>query len=256
MNENLATMIKDHDEETPELQDQNLDVTQEETVSQAETTEETEGQVTEEQYEINCTMLNTWFEQNHNNFDNVNHVQVSIRGINPEETVIFSVLDPKGGEDNQGNPKRELQVWKDADTFPVLDLPGQAMEVHNNGLKILYPYGEGTFIQCYGVRTGLTLVYCVQVGDQLLPYSIGKVKKKDAGVNMVSAPDVAAIQAKLGTNVNMEELQLQYKQVAKHSEEVTTVQDAVNWILQRQTEVFDVNHLLQLDKILVWLVTS
>ena len=265
MVDNLADMIRQHSDEqggenvelnsevTAEVTAEENGVTSEEVTENPETTPAPEDEDLE--YDIETSNLTDWFEANHNNFGSVNHVKVSIRGIDPQETLIFAVLDSKGGEDPEGNPKRELFIWKESKTFPVLNIPGTDMDVYNNGLKIIYQYNN-VILKCYAVRTGLNITFCMQIDDKIIPYEVVKMKRKDFGVNVPALPDATEFRNRLESTVDLESLQLQYKQIGKHIENISTVSSAIEWFLERQVDITDVNHHLQIDKVMVDLMTA
>lgn len=241
MNDNLSQMVKDG---TPEddsvvFKEDDLDLPTEET-----------GEESPQVNVIGITSLSNWFEANCENFDNINQVKVAIRGVNSEKTLIMAVKDPTGGEDEQGHDVRNLRVYENADAHPVLNMPGASMDVYNNGFKIVYIYENNITIKCYGVRTGLIAVFCLNIEGNLIPYATTRVKKKDTELEVVTI-DPAEILNKLPLNADIETLQLLYKQSSKATEELTTNQDVVNWMLARQAEVTDINHLLQIDGVLM-----
>jgi len=244
---NLSEMIKDDQTPpAPVFEESNLDLPQEAT----EATETTEEAVIEEpQVEaIPIAPLNTWFEVNSEAFENVSEVKVAIRGVDPIKTLIMAVLDGQGEVD--GQPSRELQVFKNADAQPVLNLPASEMQVYNNGFRLIYGYSENIVVKAYGVRTGLICVFCNVIGSQMIPYQVVKVKKKDEAVEVVRK-DPSEIITKLAQNADLESLQLLYKQSSKSVSEMTTNQSAVSWLLDRQDEVTDINHHLQIDNVII-----
>jgi len=244
MNENLSEMVKDQTEPAPVVfSETDLDLP-----DNAE--EEETGAPVEERLLIGITPFSAWFEANATQFTNINRVQVAIRGVNPDETLIMAVNDGSGEEDEEGNPKRNLRVFENADTHPVLDLPASEMQVYNNGFKILYPYNDGISIKCYGVRTGLIAVFCNNINGSLIPYAVTRIKRKDDEIEVVTR-DSAEVVEKLGGTLDGETLQLRYKQVAKAIDELTTNQDGINWLLERQAEIKDINHHLQIDNIII-----
>jgi len=195
---------------------------------------------------INTVVLSAWFEQNHERFDNINHVKVAIRGIDPSKTLIMSVST----KDQEGeNQKRKLFTFEEADITPVLDLPGLAMDVFNNGFKIIYSYND-IFLKCYGVKTGLFIVFCKNIDNQIISYAMTKLKRKDISLNVIYR-NTEDILAKLVLPEDTESLQILYKQIVKHIDKIKTKQDTVNWFLERQKTVMDINHHLQIDNILI-----
>jgi hypothetical protein len=247
--QNLSEMIRN--DEPPVFETSNLDLPEEtQEATEAAEAEATEEAVAEEpQVEsIDIAPLNTWFAANSASFQNVNRVQVEIRGVDSEKTLIMAVLDGQG--DVNGNPSRDLQVFKNADVQPVLNLPATNMEIYNNGFRLISPYQDNIVVKSYGVRTGLICVFCNDIAGAFIPYQVVKVKRKDSAVEVVRN-DPAAIATKLAEAADLEALQLLYKQSSKAVSELTTNQSVVDWLLARQVEVTDINHHLQIDNVII-----
>jgi len=242
---NLSEMIKD---EQPVFEEANLDLPQEE--AQAEAAEPAaEAEVEAVQVEaIPIAPLNAWFEAHSVAFENVSEVKVAIRGVDPAKTLIMAVLDDQGEVD--GNPSRELQVFKNADAQPVLNIPASEMQIYNNGFKLINPYNDDIVVKSYGVRTGLICVFCNIIAGKVVPYQVVKVKKKDEAVEVVRK-DPSEVVTKLAQNADLESLQLLYKQSSKAVAEMSTNKSAVDWLLERQGEVTDINHHLQIDNVII-----
>lgn len=248
--QNLSEMIRS--DEAPVFETSNLDLP-EETQEAAEVVEaeaaEAEAVPDAPQVEaIPIAPLNGWFELNSATFTNVNRVQVEIRGVSSSNTLIMAILDGQGEVD--GNPSRDLQVFKNADIQPVLNLPASAMEIYNNGFRLISQYQDDIVVKSYGVRTGLICVFCNTIAGAFVPYQVVKVKRKDEVVEVVRN-DVAAVTAKLAQAADLEALQLLYKQSSKAVSEMTTNQSVVDWLLARQIEVTDINHHLQIDNVII-----
>ena len=250
MNENLSQIVK---ESTPEegvmFSENDLDLPVEEEV-QAEAVED---QVVEETPPdasvIKIATLADWFESNSGVLENINQVKVAIRGVDANKTLIMAVKDGDGAKDGDGNDKRTLRVFDNADAMPVLNLPPLSMDVYNNGFRIVYQQGD-IFIKTYGVRTGLICTLCIAVGGKLLPYAVVRVKKKDE--ELLIPNDHPTITAELlAAAADLEKLQLLYKQSSKSVEELSTVQSVIDWMIERQDSVTDINHHLQIDNVLI-----
>ena len=84
----------------------------------------------------------------------------------------------------------------------------------------------------------------------MIPYQVVKVKKKDEAVEVVRT-DPSEVITKLAQNADLESLQLLYKQSSKEVAVMSTNQSAVNWMLDRQNEVTDINHHLQIDNVII-----
>ena len=244
MNDNLAQMIE---ETNVTIKEEKLDL--------EEVIPEEISQKSQDIHEIRTVPLSSWFSTNHPNFPNVNPVKVSIRDVDPDATLIFSVENTKDLKNEEGRLIRLIEIFKNASTFPVLNLPGHTMNVFNNGFVIVYDCGNGKFLKCYGVKTGLITEYCVSIDSVLIPYAKTKLKKKDTGIDMIE-PDLASMQTSLGNELDHEGLQIQYRQIQKFIGDITTKQDAIKWMAERASEVTDINHLMQIDEVLMWLASS
>jgi len=242
---NLSDMIKD---DTPTVfEPENLDLPLE-TAAPIEESVDAPAEAQPAEEVIPITPLNIWFESNSAAFENVREVKVAIRGVDPSQTLIMAVLD--GKDEIEGNPSRDLQVFKNADTQPVLNMPASNMQIYNNGFKLVYPYEDNIVIKAYGVRTGLICVFCNVIANQYVPYKVIKVKKKDEVV-VVPRCEASDVVAKLALDADLEALQLLYKQSSKSVSEMTTNSSVISWLLARQSEVTDINHHLQIDNVII-----
>ena len=204
--------------------------------------------------EVGVIMLSEWFETNNSNFTRVNRLKIQVQGVKADSRLLCSVLDPKGGVDEENHLIRNLELIKDANEFPVLDLPGYDMDVYGNGFQIMYSYGEDVVLKCYGIKTGLIIIFCVHINNQLIPYSRIKLKKKDIGIN-IPQPNREYITSNILAVLDLEGLQIQYKQVQKELDQISDKQSAITWLLGKQTSIRDINHLLQIDDIIMWLIS-
>ena len=244
---NLSEMIRQDEPNTFETA--NLDLPEEaEDTTEVAPAEENTVEAAPQVESIAIGPLNGWFETNSASFQNVNRVQVEIRGVNSDKTLIMAVLDD--GEEVNGNPSRDLQVFKNADIQPVLHIPATDMQIYNNGFRLISPYADDIVVKSYGVRTGLICVFCNNIAGQLIPYEVVKVKKKDEFVE-VPRMDSGGTITKLAQAADLEALQLLYKQSSKAVADMTTNQTAVTWLLERQAEVTDINHHLQIDNVII-----
>ncbi len=260
MNEDLASMVEHADQpssgiptetDLPEQEVSNVKI-DEPTLHQTPPSQTTQPP---SEYEFTTMTFPDWFAQNHQNFGNVGHVRLSIDRIRPERNFIFKIPDPKGRKLEDGRDEMVLCLFMDAHKIPVLDIPGTAINVyHNSTFLITYDIGSGLFMKCYGVKTGLIVVYCASINGKLIPYAKTKLKKKDPGLNRVE-PNLGQIQSKLTTTVDKEALQIQYKQIKKYLDEITTVESTIDWMITRVQSVLDVNHLLQIDDLIIGMIS-
>jgi len=255
MNENLSQMVR---ESTPEdngmvFSETDLDLPiEEEEAAPAETPIVEEAPAVAPANSVSLTNLTSWFDRNGSALDNINQVRVVIRGVDANKSLIMAVKNGEGVDEN-GNDKRTLRVFDDADETPVLDLPAVSMDVYNNGFRIIHQYNETIFVKTYGVKTGLICTLCTQVGGKLIPYHIERLKKKDTELTVVDRQG-SPLPERLGQNADLETVQLLYKQSAKSIDEMSTYQTVIDWLLERQSDVTDINHHVQIDGVIISLL--
>jgi hypothetical protein len=247
MNENLTQMVKNMETgSSPVFPADNVDIPIEEVKAEEVQTPQSQeiGMV------VMTTSLTEWFEANVSRFSEINQVKVAIRGVDPKKTLIMAVKDGSGEKDPDGNDRRVLKIFEDADIHPVLDAQGIDMKIYNNGFMIINNINGTIFTKCYGVRTGLIVVFCNMINGKLIPYEITKVKKSDKDVD-IPQKNISQVVDRLNQPCNTEALQLLYKQIAKSIDTITTNQSAVDWFEEKQKEVSDINHHLQIDQVII-----
>jgi len=239
MTDNLSQMVKNGVTEEPVVfSEVDLDVPVEES--------EEAHEVAQDPTIINISYLSSWFTANVANFPNIRRPTVSITGVDPTEQLLVTIgVDGEDGSEE----KRRIVVFDDAHLLPVLDRPAMDMQIYNNGFRIIYDLGDGIFVKSYGVRTGLISVFCNDIDDKLIPYGIVRAKKKDTDISIITR-DPADVRHKLSEALDIEALQLRYKQSSK-AEGLESNQDAIEWLLERQAGIEDINHHLQIDNVII-----
>jgi len=257
MEENLANMVREGATDTTPVKVDDLDfgdTDQEEKEVNMEGVVDMASETQEETQDPTNTIpiinLHEWFTANSATFPSIRLQQLQSDGVNPSEDLAVTIPHPAGGEYN-GLPKMRVKNIEDAHKIPVLNLPATSMDIFNSGYQIVYDYNDNIVVKCYGVKTGLLAIFCSKVGEQSIPYATSRVSKKDEELEIQENPDLAGIQAKLLQDADLEAVQLLYKQIVKHTDDLTTNNDVVEWLLTRQEEVTDVNHLLQIDKVII-----
>jgi hypothetical protein len=248
--ENLNEMIQQETEEPASFDQAELQ------------TEEEPGVIVEEapaenlnSNEIPITTLGTWFSNYRDSIPNVHQLQAQIRGVDSNENLIVSVDDPNGEELEPGVTKRFLRLFDNAAVQPVLDLPPSDMRVYNNNtFRIIYTLSDDVVIKMYGVKTGLIAMFSFAIDGGILPYE-KVVAKKRATIVVIPEGPLAGYTQKLNEPVDLETLQLLYRQSSKADTTFTTVRDVVNWLLARQDNITDINHHLEIDKVIMTLLS-
>lgn len=251
MNENLSQMVQDTPPQEAIFSEADLDLPVEEETPAEEAQAAPAEEEAPQTPAVAIATLADWFERHGENLGNINQVKVAIRGVDADKTLIMAVKDIDGETDADGNDKRTLRVFDNADSITVLDLAPMSMDVYNNGFKIVYQISDGMFVKTYGVRTGLICTFCNAIGGKLIPYAVARTKRKDTDLELIPSGDVAAIAAKLADAADLEALQLLYKQSSKAVDDLSTNQTVIDWMLERQDSVTDINHHLQIDNVII-----
>lgn len=243
MHENLQEMIKEvTKDEKPKMEEQIMISTKVSIPDKESKKEEVNTS------KIGVISLYDWFEKNKDNFKNISRVKVEAKNVNPKRNLVFAVLK---GKDKKGEIERELYTFKEADTFRVLDLASGSMNIFNNGFKIIYGYDKTICIKAYGIKTGLMITYCMNVDGKLIPYANTKLKKKDTGIEIIE-PNIPEISKRLAENADLESVILLYKQLQKSTDRIMSNMDLLDWFIEREKNVVDINHFLLIDKVLMY----
>ncbi len=251
MTENLAEMVSGV-EETNSNEESFLDLPIEEDNINIE---EPIDEPVQSADDISITTLNLWFDKFNRNVPYINHVKVQIRGVDPSKTIIFSVEDPEG-EPFEGNPARQLKIFQNADNIPVLDFTPESMIFINSGFMINYLVSDDFLITTYSIRNGLEITYSAKINDVFIPFYNERIKKnKVTGIKFPTF-NIDNFKENIEKPLNVEDIQIHYRQIQKHIETITTKMDAINWLIERKNGVFDVNHLIQIDNVLSWLINE
>jgi hypothetical protein len=132
----------------------------------------------------------------------------------------------------------------------VLDLAPIKMDIYNNGFRVIHQYNDTVFIKAYVVKAGIICTLCVELNGKLIPYNILKLKRKDSELAIPS--DVYTVSnEKLQSPAQKENIQLLYKQSIKSLDKFTTTLSVVDWLLDRQKDISDINHHLQIDDVII-----
>ena len=244
MIENLQEMISNLNDGPSVEQVVISQVSKEETHVQEEVVEEKQ---LENGQEINLINFYDWYEANCASIHTVTRVKSEVSNINVKDSIIFKVQKGKSEDASM-----ELVSFYNPGSRPILNLPPVYLKIFKNDtFEVLHSFDDVIFIKSYGVKTGLILVFCANVDGKIVPYYKTKIKKDATVVKLDVFPDVAAIRERLSENVDVESVQLLYKQAIKYLSEFTTKNSTLNWFLKKETEVIDINHLLKIDSVLI-----
>lgn len=245
MNENLSEMVRESSTEEEEVfySDDLEEIKADEQKSEEVNVSQQGQEPTSASDRLPITNLATWFDNNITYFPNIRKPTVQIQGVDPTDQVIITIGVPN-------SDKRRLIVFDNSSEIPVLNMPAVDMQVYNNNaFRIIYEYKDGIYIKVYGVRTGLITTFCVDVEDVLVPYMVVKSKKHETEVE-VPTTDAEFVKGKLHEELDFEALQLRYRQSSK-AEGLETNLDAVKWLVEKQGMLYDINHHIQIDNVII-----
>lgn len=239
MNENLNEMIKVHNKGGSGRAASSK-------TASTETNSDKSKDSLSEGSDISLTNFYDWFEKFSGVINGVTQVKAEVSNIDSKDSIIFKI--PK-----KGTEKSELVSFYKPATRPILNLPPIMMNLFKNDtFEVLHAYNDSIIIKSYGVKTGLIIVFCVNVDGRVVPYKKIKVKKNVTSVKLVGDESlVQEIRSRLPEDVDSEAIQLLYKQAIKVKDAFTTKEKTVEWFLKRQQEVVDINHLLKIDNVLI-----
>jgi len=246
MNDNLADMVKSSTPSTPP------DVVDLEDVVEEEIDEEVTEEETKDDNLINITSLLSWFENNETMFENLKPVKVKIQDGDPNN-LILSVQNLEGRKNDDKKIMRIILGFENAHKIPFLNLQAIAMNIFkNNNFRVLYPTNiEDIFVKCYSVNNGLITIFCSHHGDLLIPYVIKRIKRKDKNIEIITNENKDNLDTILSQDADLEAIQLLYKQSVKVVDKLSDNKSVIEWLLGRQKDILDINHLLQIDNLII-----
>jgi hypothetical protein len=253
MQENLQEMINNLNDGSvapPPVMEEVVNTTTEDASTESENvTEEVEEVVADDATKVMLTNFYDWFESNSGVINNVSRVKAEVSNIDSKDSIIFKIQ--KGSTTDES--AMQLISFYNPTLRPVVNLPPVYMNVFKNDtFEVLHQYNDEIFIKSYGVKAGLILVLCANVDGKVIPYQKIKIKKDATSFNVIYHEGIVdEIRNKLQENVDLEAVQLLYKQAIKHSSQFTTKESTVDWFIKKYVDVIDINHLLKIDNVLI-----
>jgi len=253
MNESLLDMIK-HGTTKPVSRSKHIEeLVPEEKVVEAEPKKLMLGRAVE----LPLITLSEWFIDNSQKVDSIRVAKVNMAGVNPKKTIIVAVPEARSErEPGSDADTKEVMVIKKCLQKQVINLPPSQVDVFDHDvLRIIYSCSDDIFVKSYCLKTGLTNVFCLKIGQSLVPYTRDR-SKKGAKTVAVPLPDPEYIKEKLAKPADIQKIHLLYKQVEKQMNSIKTNMEAVVWLNSRQEGVIDVNHLMQLDDTIIYIISE
>jgi len=241
-----------------------------------EVVEETTKEVKVEPKKISFVTLNVWakkYREDLNTCD-VKLIQTKSDDVDPEETLLFKATSPKS--------KKDIYIIKNATSMSLPDLPPISCYFYNNGeLKVVYDVSglidwtekdratPPVFLKEYVGKSNNILVWMTEIEREvdvlendvkvktskvyIVPFSSVKKKRTDIEAIDVVKPDLDRLFEGISSPVNIEDIALQdYPQILKVKDQISDRLDAIDWLLKRESSMYDAHHQKVLDQILIF----
>jgi len=204
--------------------------------------------------EIPLTNFHGFMTDNWRNIPNLNFQKISAEGVDPNQTISFTLPDPK----DETGTVRKMYHFTDAHLIRLPDLPLDSFTMLNDKAfkltQIIIP--DVLFLKSYS--TGNILFSCLylKVNNQYLPIEKMRVKKKSDELKFdfeVEKIDelVNMFRTKFVETVDSEIVVILYHQSSNVQELFTTYQSVIDWFNLRISKIVDIHHLLQIDNVLI-----
>lgn len=253
MNESLLDMVKQGATKSVSRSKHIEELDPEQKVIETEAKKLMVGKV----FELPLISLSEWFLENAQKTDSVRVAKVNMAGVNPKKTIIVAVPEARSERDSTSEADtKEVMVIKKCLQKQVINLPPCQVDIFDHDvMRIIYPCSDDIFVKSYCLKTGLTNVFCLKVGQCIVPYTRDRIKK---GAKTITVPlaDAEYIKEKLAKPADVQKIHLLYKQVEKQMSSIKTNMEAVVWLNSRQEGVIDVNHLMQLDDTIIYIMSE
>jgi len=178
-------------------------------------------------------------------------VTAGIKGVDSDEYLFFSVPHPKGGFATDGNIRRELLIFRNANKIPTLDLPVSEISIYGSGFRMIHPFNNYR-LKSYGGKANLVIS---MADENLIPYYIIKIKNNNA---VLFKENEININEKLNELASREIVKMLYKVIENYENwpNMSTNGDMCNYFLNLQKEIRDNLHHIKLDNIMIGLITG
>lgn len=178
----------------------------------------------------------------------VKEVKISVEQVDLKNTLCFSV--------QKDEKTRDLFLFKNSTKIMIPDLKPIYFNILSENIYVsTLDTKQNLFLKVYKVRTGLIVSFCYLIDSYLIPYYQLKVKNKDKGFKYVFT-DKSKLELELNKQVDVESIETLYKQATKAKLlSLQTNMEMVKWFAERIKETKDLNHLVLIDQILIFMLT-
>lgn len=200
---------------------------------------------------IPITSLINWTRKYNSSIpDNIKIVKFDISGISKDEYLLLKIPLYKNGI--MLDDKKELIMFKNAHSIPVLDLNISEIMIYNSGIKMVHPFMNG-FIKCY---IGKNYIVTSMVADNRIPYYITKVRGSNHDI--IFKENNIDIDQVLEEDADREIIKTLYPIISKYKNwnDMIKNRDVCNYFISLQEVIRDNYHHIKLDNIMIGILTG
>lgn len=186
--------------------------------------------------------------------DDIKPVKVGIAGIESDSYLFTTVPHPKGGQIKNGEPRREIVMFRNANKIPVLDLPISDISVYPSGFRFIHPF-KNYFFKCYGGKPNC-LTVAISANETLVPYYIVKIKNSSNAIIFKDCSiDYGRVLKAEATKASIQTLYPVITSVPDWNKMKFNI-DFCNYFLSLQKDIRDNQHHIKLDNIMIGIITG
>jgi hypothetical protein len=246
-------------------------VEEEENIEEIKTDKKEKIKSTTKYEVVSIISLGLWFEANKEEILKTSQIAIvpmKLRGISEEDFMIITIPSPTKNDPN----KRSIILIQNPYNMYTLDFPPVFVKVSPTSLCIISNVKDNIFSKTYNALTqkntnirnpAVEISMCVSVdqnkvfsteGKLLIPYNIKSISKKEFGISMQTKVEVSNINEErildlLNSKAPIEDIIVKYyPQLQRQSAELKLWKDVVKHLSEKQNLLFDMPHLLQIDK--------
>jgi len=223
---------------------------EEDTITNEEISTEEEEVVTA----IPTTSLISWFRRYKKTVPpDIKTIKFGVAGVEPDSYLFITVPNPKGGIIKNGEPKREVIMFRNANKIPVIDLPITDISIYPSGFRMVHPF-NGSYFKCYGGKPN-NLVISIS-NNMRIPYHIVKIKNSSNA--LILKENTINMDVRLNDEANREVIKTLYPVIANVDgwKNMRKNIDVCKFFLSLQRDIKDNAHHIKLDNIMIGMITG
>lgn len=203
---------------------------------------------------VPTTSLIRWFGKYQKSLPkNIETVNFRVVGVESDGYLFITVPNIKGGFTKNGEPKRDIIMFRNADRIPVIDLPVSKISIYQSGFRMIHPF-KGGFFKCYGGKPNNLVVS--MTNDTLIPYYMDQIKNSSNA--LIFKENSVNYKKKLDEAIDRSSIQVLYKVVTETKEwsSMNKNIDLCKYFLKIQENIRDNPHHIKIDNIMIGMMTG